>query len=361
MRWLLFIVISLFAGIAPVTAQDETQQVLENVLADFAEADGPAAVVQITTPDGSIAAAAGLADGERPAAPNDRFRIGSMSKTFVAVTALLLQEEGLFDLDDLAAEWLPDEVVENMANADLVTIRQLLSMRSGIDDYLAQDEFWAALEADPTHIWAAQEALQYAYGLPALAAPNAEFYYSNSNYLLLQLVLESASGLPLHSLMRDRILDPLRLSDTYTQISETLPGGFVDGYEDFDGDGEAENVSDFNDGAGLADGGLISNVNDLTTFYRALLVDQTLLTADSMAELMSFLPDDEGGGYSLGLGEWETDYGTAWGHSGSVLGFVSMGFYLPDQDAIIIALSASADIDPDEIALSAAEAVLAAD
>lgn len=358
MRWLLFMVISLFAGIAPITAQDETPQILENALADFAEADGPAAVVQITTTDGSWSAAAGLADGKRYAAPNDRFRIGSMSKTFVAVTALLLQEAGIFDLDDLAANWLPDEVLENIANADTVTVRQLLAMRSGIDDYLAQDEFWAALEADPTYIWTAQEALQYAYGLPALAAPDEEFYYSNSNYLLLQLVLESASGLPLHSLMRDRILDPLRLSDTYTQISETLPGGFVDGYEDFDGDGKAENVSDFNDGAGLADGGLISNVNDLTTFYRALLVDQTLLTADSMDELLAFQPAD-GEGYSLGLGEWATDYGTAWGHSGSVLGFVSMGFYLPEQDAIIIALSASADIDPDEIALSAAEAILA--
>ncbi|HRF98271.1 MAG TPA: serine hydrolase, partial [Aggregatilineales bacterium] len=104
-----------------------------------------------------------------------------------------------------------------------------------------------------------------------------------------------------------RILDPLGLENTYTQIAETHPEGFVYGYEDWDGDGEAENVSDINDGAGLGDGALVSNTADITTFYQALLQDQTLLGEEMMAELLTFSPDDEGAGYSLGLGEWETD------------------------------------------------------
>ncbi len=349
MRFILSVILIVLVGVMPLSAQDD-QQVLDEVLQEFGDENGPALIIQVTTPDGIWSAATGLADGSRVATPEDRFRIGSMSKTFVATVALMLAEDGLFELDDPASDWLPDDILDSIVNTDEVTIRQLLAMRSGIPDYLETDEFWSALEDDPAHIWTAAEALTYAYDLPALFAPDEEFYYSNTNYLLLQVIFEGASGKGLHTLIRERILDPLNLSDTYTQISETLPGEFVDGYEDFDEDGVAENVTDLNDGAGLADGGLISNVADLTTFYKALLQDQTLLSAESMAELLDFTDDGEEGGYSLGLSSSETDFGAAWGHSGGVVGFVSTGVYLPEEDVIIIALSASVDTDLDALA-----------
>lgn len=354
---LVLLALLLWGMLMPVGAQDDTQA-LEDILSQFAGPDDPAIAVQITTTEGSWAAAVGSADGRRAATPQDRFRIGSMSKTFVAVAALMLAEDEMIDLDDRAADYLPDEIVENIANLDTVTIRQLLAMRSGIDDYLGTDEFWAEVEADPYYPWTAAEALEYAYDLPALFPPDTEFYYSNTNYLLLQLVLEAASEMPLHELIRTRILDPLGMNDTYTQISEDLPGGFVNGYEDIDGDGEAENVSDVNDGAGLGDGALISTVGDLTIFYTALLQDQTLLSEDAMDELLDFQAA-EGEGYSLGLNEWEDeDFGVAWGHSGGVLGFLSIGIYLPDEDVILIVLSARGDIDPAEIAVAVGEAYL---
>jgi len=356
MRQTLLALLIILTFVRPLSAQDDDPQaILDDVLSEFTDADGAAVTVQLSTSDGVWSAAAGLADGSRAAIPSDRFRIGSMSKTFVAVTALLLAEEGVFDLDDSAADWLPSDILEDISNADEVTIRQLLSMRSGVADYLETDQFWAAVADDPTYPWTAAEALTYAYDLPALFAPDAEFYYSNSNYLLLQLILENAAGKPLHTLMRQRILDPLKLTNTYTQISESLPGGFVAGYEDFDGDGGVEDVSNINDGAGLGDGGLISTVGDLTTFYRALLDDQSLLSESSMDALLDFQEDGEEGGYSLGFSAWETDGGMAWGHSGAVSGFQSVGLYLPDDSVTVMVLVASAEIDPEALADSIVE------
>jgi D-alanyl-D-alanine carboxypeptidase len=355
---LLCLVITLLLSVTPLTAQETN--VLNVIVAPYADKTDPALVVQVTTPDGVWSAVGGSADGRRAADVNDRFRVGSMSKTFVAVTALLLAEDGVIALDDPAATYLPAEVVANVENADQVTLRQLLSMRSGISDYLETDEFWSVVEIEPDHPWTAAEAITYAYDLPAMFEPDADYYYSNSNYILLQLILEAATGQPLHALVRERILDPLGMADTYTQFFEDAPAGgtLVDGWEDWFGDSDLDNVTAINDGWGLGDGALISTVGDLTTFYRALLADQTLLNADSMRTLLDFRPDDTGDGYSLGLAEWETDYGTAWGHSGAVLGFVSIGIYLPDAEATIVVLSANANLDVSEVAVEAAAAVL---
>lgn len=351
--YLLFLLMMTF--IFPLAAQ---QADLDDLLADFADADGAALVVQITTPDGTWIATTGLADGRRPTLPDDRFRIASMSKTYVAVVTLMLVEDGVLALDDWAGAWLPDEVVSNIANADTVTIRQLLAMRSGIDDYLGTEAFWDAIEQNPTRIWTASDALKYAYGLPTLFAPDVGYDYSNSNYLMLQLILENASGMSLAQLMRERILDPLGLENTYTQVFEAHPLGFVNGYEDMNDDGRLDDVTNINDGAGLGDGGLVSNTADVTVFYRALLQDRTLLSDAMMDELLAFGDDGEGGQYSLGLAAWESELGTAWGHSGGVLGFSSLGVYLPDEEIIIIALSGSVEVDLEGLVEAVAELVL---
>lgn len=337
--------------VSPLSAQDDEQATLDELVAEFAASiDGAAVAVQITVEGEAWSAAGGFADGQRATTPSDRFRIGSVSKTFLAVTALLLAEDGVIDLDSPAADYLSESLVENIANVESVTLRQLLAMRSGVPDYLETDEFWGAVGENPSRIWTAAEALTYAYDLPAMFAPDEDYYYSNSNYLLAQLVLESATGTSLEALIRERILIPVGMDETYTQIFESLPGGFVHGYEDFDGNGEVENVSDINDGAGMGDGGLISTVGDLTKFYEALLVDEALLSEDSLEELLTFQEDDEDGQYSLGFSAWDTEFGTVWGHSGGVLGFQSLALYIPDEDVMVMVLVASNDLSPEDVA-----------
>ncbi len=350
LRYLLCITLLLTLGVGIVHA-DDTQDLLDEIVSDYIEDDN-ALVVYLSTPEGVWTATAGFARDDEATTVADRFRIGSMSKTFVAVAALMLVEDGLFALDDPASDWLPDNILQNIANTGQVTIRQLLTMRSGIDDYLGTEAFWEAVEDDPQYEWTAQDVLTYAYGLPALFAPDADFEYANTNYILLQIILEEASGMGLHSLIRERILEPLDMTNTYTQISESLPGGFVDAYGHFYDDETVENLSAINDGAGLGDGGLISNVIDLSVFYRALLQEQTLLSPAMMDELLDFGPVDAFSGYSLGLNEWRIpSSGVAWGHAGGVLGFLSIGAYLPEGDIIIIILSASESFSPAELAL----------
>ena len=116
-------------------------------------------------------------------------------------------------------------------------------------------------------------------------------------------------------------------------------------------------MTGFNDGAGLGDGGLVSSTADVTTFYQALLQDQTLLSPAAMKELLDFQASEDGN-YSLGLDSWETEYGEALGHSGAVSGFVSIGIYLPEYETTIVVLSANIDLDPEALALEAAGAIL---
>lgn len=319
---------------------------LKTALAKGVPHENTAAVLEIATPEDRWAVAQGVVDTQtksRAVVPQDRFRIASTSKLFVAVVALLLMEEGELNLDELAREWLPDEVVEYLANADKVTVRQLLQMRSGVPDYLGDDFMTAVWEKpDRTTAYTPTEALAYAYGKRAKFKPGAKFMYCNSNYLLVQLVLERVGKRPLHRLVRHHLLDPLELKDTYTQLHESLPGGFVHGYADFPDDGEMNyDVTYVNDGAGLGDGALVSTTADMITFYQALFHERTLLTEESLAELLDFQEtgeDDEG--YGLGIYSYETEWGTAYTHDGSVLGFVSLALYLPDYEVTMAILCA---------------------
>jgi D-alanyl-D-alanine carboxypeptidase len=360
--------LALLIAVGAASAQPnpaDLTEIVETQRADTFSADNPAALaVQVSTDDASIQAVTGTRDGEQPALPDDRFRIASMSKTFVAVTALLMAEDGLLDLDDPAVDYLPEEVVTNIANLEGesgVTLRQLLAMQSGIDDYLGTEAFWAKVEDDPTFAWTTPEALTYGYGMEALFAPGEQVSYSNTNYLLIQLALEEAGDAPLHELVRDYILDPLAMTNTYTQAFEAAPRAddsiLVNGYLDIEGDGIIDDVSGVNDGFGLGDGALVSTTADLTTFYRALLADRTLLSDESLAEMMTFAEDDFGG-YGLGLAQWETDHGTAYGHSGGVVGFLSIGVYLPDADVTIMVLCATIECDVEALAEAALTLVL---
>jgi D-alanyl-D-alanine carboxypeptidase len=306
---------------------------------------GVATTIEIITPTAHWAVAQGNVERENNATPitmEHRFRIASTSKTFVAVVALQLAEEGVFDLDDLAVQWLPADIVENIANADKVTIRHLLQMRSGVPEYLNQT-FLDAVAQNPHHpAYTPAEVLRYAYGKAATSEPGTTFLYTNSNYVLLQLVLENATGQPLHTLLRSRILDPLGMENTYTQLHEELEGGFVHGYSGYKQDGSSVDVTTYNDGAGLGDGALVSNSGDLVTFYRALFHDKTLLSADALAQMLDFQPTEApDSGYGLGISQFPTPWGVFYGHTGGVYGYGTVAAYHPEKEIFLVSLVAT--------------------
>ncbi|NDJ34876.1 MAG: beta-lactamase family protein, partial [Chloroflexi bacterium] len=327
----------LLAACGGPVAVEPTALDLQGILADNADPQGPATVAVVVTPAGTVSAAVGRFDtagGNRLASTQDTFRIGSVSKMFTAVAALQLVDDGVLSLDDTAADWLDPAVIDGVANADRATVEQLLNHTSGVPDYL-DDAFFAEAYA-ANRIWRADETLDYAAGYLPGFAPGAGFEYSNTNYILLHLIVEAAGGAPLHTAIRQGILTPLALEDTYTQISEqgTAPAR---GYEDVDGDGRAEDVTMINDGAGLGDGGLISSGADVAAFLQALVLDGDLLSA----ELTDAMLADYGGEYGLGIEVIDSPWGPQIGHGGAVTGYEALAYTFPTYETTVVVLTGS--------------------
>lgn len=329
-----------------IHAQNDIQAELDSFIAEIAPKDGPAVSARITIGDQTWAAAGGLVDtsGTEAATPDAHFRIASMSKTWLAVAAMQLTEKGILSLDDPVTKWLPEDLTSKIANADQATIRQLLTMTSGIPEYL-NDDFYGAIAKDTTHVWTADEALTYAYNLPASFAVGEGYEYSNSNYVLLQLIVEAATQKPMHEVMRDHIFTPLKLENTYVQVQEQGPAT-VHGYEDFDNDGQIDDVTDYNDGAGLGDGALVSTTADLTRFYQAVFAKHEILSEASTQAMIQAA--DETNEYGIGLEVIQGENGLTVGHTGSVLGFTGAVFYLPDLDATVVILYGSQSYKADD-------------
>lgn len=326
-----------------IHAQDDIQSQLDSFIAEIAPKDGSAVSARITIGDQTWAAVGGLVDTTQSeaAAPDDRFRIASMSKTWLGVVVMQLAEKDVLSLDDPATKWLPSDIPTKIANADQATIRQLLTMTSGIPEYL-NDEFYAQVGNDTTHTWTAEEVLPYAYNLPASFAPGEGYEYCNTNYILLQLIVEAATKKPMHELMRDQIFTPLKLENTYVQGQEK-GAPTVHGYEDFDGDGQIDDVTDYNDGVGLGDGALISNTADLTRFYQGVFTHHEILSEKSVQEMIDAGKNENE--YGIGLEVIEGNNGLQVGHTGSVLGFSGAVYYLPDLDATVVILYGSQGLD----------------
>ncbi len=138
---------------------------LQDILDEQVSWDGPAVVLYIESEGCSESAITGYANIEEriPVSGDDLFRIGSASKTYVAVTALRLAERGVIDLDARISAYLAPEIIANLPYGDQINVRQLLNMTACTYDYLSDDTFWEEVDAAPTTLWTADGVLPYAY------------------------------------------------------------------------------------------------------------------------------------------------------------------------------------------------------
>ncbi len=345
----------------PLAAQSDLQAAIQTIVDNAADPNGPALVMIVSTEDQQITAATGFADIENqiPVQVDDRFRIGSITKTFVAVLALQLAEEGKLSLDDPLSDWLEGDLIDRVPNADELTLRHLLNMTSGIPDYLAEDAFFDAVDEYPDYPWTAAETVAYVYDLEPLFAPGESFDYSNTNYNLMQLVIEEAAAEPLADVLAAYIFEPAGMVNSYLEDPATLGQGIVQGYSlEYDEDTLA-NVTLINDGMGLADGGIISTVDDMRRFGEALLYGD-LISEQSLEDMMAVTPqsDDE---YGLGFEVMSgSDGGLIVGHSGASGGFQSILYIYIDYGVLVAAVTNdfTAETIDMELAEAAVEAVL---
>jgi D-alanyl-D-alanine carboxypeptidase len=327
----------------------------------------PALAAAVILPDGSSwSGAAGKSDVEAdvPATPDTSFAIGSITKTFMATLVLELAHDGMLSLDDPIANWLPQLADDARFMADRVTVRQLLDHTSGIDEYL-NPAFVPALAKDTTRRWTLDEILAFV-GDPAFE-PGTEWAYSNTNYLLVGMIIEQASGSTVASVLRERILAPLGLEQTVLQPQERPDGPTAHGYVKTpnetvgarDGSGLTPNTSMAS--AAWTAGGIASTAPDLARWASALYGGR-VLDAASLAEMLDFKLNGGlrgGGGYGLGVGEWFGRGGVTIGHGGRVPGFESLMWYYTKPRATVVILS-NTDVVSSDAAYFALEAIVLA-
>ena len=249
--------------------------------------------------------AGGVTVTAQSASADTRFAIASVGKTMTAVALLRLVQAGDLRLDAPAADWITPEVARGLGGLRNVTLRHLLTMTSGLPDYYT-DDYLADVLDDPSR-QTAETALGYAFEEDRLFAPGTDFDYSNTNYVLLGLILEAVTGQSYAKAMQTQVFGPAAMTDSFVFGSRRLPAGFAQA---------PAHVRAYYMGAGFGDGGVIATASDVARFYRALFLDQTLLSPAMLADMTS---DPTGTGYGMGI---ELD-GPILGHSGGDLGFSS--------------------------------------
>jgi len=268
-------------------------------------------------------------------------RVGSTVKTFTATTILMLNEEGLLKLDDPASKYLSASDIKDIENADMATIRQLLQHSSGIFNYIQNLQFQTASLNDLIKEWSPDELLSYARKKPAYFAPGTDVYYSNTNYVLLGMIITNITGKPFYEVFKEKIFEPLNLTFTSFAATDPVPLGTIRGYVDFYSNLDVINATYYSGWDYFtADGGLISNPYDESVFFTALLSGQIISQA-SLEEMLTFkAPNDPDPDffpiyYGLGIFKIETPYGIAYMHSGDAIGYYAIMVYFPEQQTTI--------------------------
>ncbi|MGW4030186.1 serine hydrolase domain-containing protein [Streptomyces sp. NPDC004838] len=340
-----------------------TQRALEQAVRDGV----PGAVAQARDRAGSWSGTAGvgeLSTGKKRKA-QDRYRIGSITKTFVATVLLQLEAEGRLDLDDTVERWLPGTVRGNGHDGRHVTLRQLLNHTSGIYGYTSDPDFQAKIfgEGFLQHrydTWTPEQLVGLAMRHKPYFAPGTDWQYSNTNYILAGMVIEQVTGRGYEAEIERRILRPLQLRATSVPRTDPrVPAPASRAYSPLTSDPAAKirDVTELNPSLAGAAGGMISDSKDLQTFFRALLKGR-LLPSEQQNALTTTVPiDPQQPEYRYGLGLQSSRLSCGkevWGHGGGIHGSQSEAFVTRDASHSL-ALNFNGDWTGNSAAVTEAE------
>ncbi|GAA0656246.1 serine hydrolase domain-containing protein [Streptomyces malaysiensis subsp. malaysiensis] len=325
---------ALLTGVTLNTAQadDETPSSILQAGAEKGVSDGyPGVIGLIRNGDSTeyVHAGVGNISTKTDADPKAKFRIASNTKTFTATVLLQLEGEGKLSLDDSVAKWLPDAVNANGYDGSKITIRELLNHTSSLPDYAADAQLSGAYynNTDPDKAWAPQQLVNIALRQHApQSAPGEKFGYANTNYVLAGMVIKAVTGNEPGDEIQKRIIEPLNLNDTKFATDSSISGNYLHGYSYSFlfgmRDVTTSNVQIFSTA-----GAIVSTLDDMATFQRALMTGK-LLAPEQLKELKTTVPESSDGSTDitagLGIGRVELSCGkVAWGHTGAVLGYYS--------------------------------------
>lgn len=312
----------------------------------------PGAQAVISGPGGTrtfTAGAGDLATGA-PMPEHAQVRIGSNTKTFVATVVLQLVAEHRVELDAPVERYLPGVVHGNGNDGNRITVRQLLQHTSGLQDYLGSGAPGAKnqvvqlnpdLESVRWQRYDAAQLVSIAMSMPPQFEPGARSVYTNTNYVLLGMLIDRVTGQSYQAEITRRIIEPLGLRATYfpapgeTGIRDPHPAGYREA------DGKRSDATEQNVTWADAAGDMVSTGAELNRFFTALLSGELLQEAE-LAEMKRTVPIDRipGGGYGLGLIRQPSSCGKEiWGHGGSIPGFETRTGVTTDKKAIIVTVN----------------------
>ena len=270
----------------------------------------------------------GVADlrSDRAIHRRDNMRIASTAKAFSGGVAFSLVEEGLIDLDDTVGELLGGQY-PNFAE---VTVAQLLHHTSGVPTYTAAPEFQARFSADPRGYISPQEIVGFVADDPLSFEPGSEYFYSNTDNILIGLIAQEVTGKLYPNVLRRRVYRPLDLRQTSLPSGYTLPRQYVHGYEIEPGS-PPEDVSTALSASGIwASGGIVSTPVDVNRFIRGY-VGRDLFGRSLQREQFDFVEggesDPKGPGENaagLAVFRYRTECGTVFGHTGNIPGYTQL-------------------------------------
>ncbi|MEH6706290.1 MAG: serine hydrolase domain-containing protein [Galbibacter orientalis] len=242
-----------------------------------------------------------------PADPKSLFKIASVSKLYTAVAIAKLVNNGRLSLSKTLADYFP-ELIGRIENADKITIKMMVQHRSGIPNYIDTKNYWIAPKQND------KERLNLILDLPATANPDEKFEYSNTNYLLLSMLIEKVTGKSKFQYIKEEILDPLNLKNTFGSIQDVnlddVMSGYYVGYEN---DLKTDN-----------NGVMLATAEDLGKFIRALN-NGSVFKNKKEQEIYSSIYQ--------------------YGHTGLIPGYQTIAKYHKDIDTVVIQFTNTVDFE----------------
>ena len=333
------------ASAAPSKGEAES---LKSRAQGLVEAGYPAALAAVTDAKGESAGVAvgkgSLETGQAP--PMDgEVRIGSNTKTFVAVVVMQMVQEGKVGLDEPIETYLPGLIRGEGIDGSKITVRQLLQHTSGLPEYTDTTPGSGDIFQIKDHYAQPRDLLDTALSKPAAFEPGTQWKYTNTNYIVLGMLIERVSQRPVGEQIDERIVKKLGLSHTYFPApgEEKIRGTHPRGYH-LNGEGKLEDITEMDPAWGWAAGAMVSTPSELNTFFQAVF-DGRLLSQSSIDEMKKGVDASSrfGPGVVYGLGLIGTPLscgGTSWGHGGTIHGYQTDNAVGPDGTAAIFAVTA---------------------
>ena len=319
---------------------------LQGLVNDYVNKGLPGMILLVKNGESTWKTAAGFSDVEKGIAmeTTNELMIASITKMFVAVVTLRLEEEGKLDIDKPINTFKCGYRFKDIPNAEKITIRHLLNHTSGLPDFIKTSRFVTNLFDHPLNNWKKDDLLKFLANTKPEFIPGEKGMYSNSNFLLLSVILDEEFNDPIGhaSLIQKDIIDPLLLDHTHYIDRKAPPKNLARGYADLYSNNHLINLTHLNiGGSGNGFSGMFSTAEDLSKFLDALLIKKTLLKDSSLKQMLSFTQDSEEEAVAFGLGIWKDfqDTGTdkfAYGHRGREAAYTADLFWFPTQDVMYV-------------------------